>query len=95
MCSDGVASMRGDRTVNLSISAIGTRLWALCELLRRHVLDILRSYILWDVYQPEIPPNHHVILALYTVISSVFFGFFLRFIPKITKPTSINEFYMS
>jgi len=80
MCSDRAASMRGDRTMNLSISAVGTELWASRELLRRHVLDILRPYILWDVKRPEIPPNHHVILALYT---------------KITKPTSINEFYMS
>jgi hypothetical protein len=66
MCSkwNGVAGVRGHRTMNLPVSVVGTGLWASCEPLRRHVLNILWPYIPQDVWQFEIPPNRHVIPAL-------------------------------
>jgi len=70
------ADMRGHRTMNLPIPIVGTRLWASCEPLKYHMLDILRPYILQDVWRLEIPLNHHVIPALQTIIFGIFFGFF-------------------
>jgi len=77
MCSkwNGVAGVRGNRTMNFLVLVIGTGLWVSCEPFKHHVLNILRPYILQDVWRFEIPPNRHVILALYTVIH-VFFDFF-------------------
>jgi len=40
-----VASVRGHRTINLSVPVVGIGLWASCEPLRRHMLNILRPYI--------------------------------------------------
>jgi hypothetical protein len=66
MCSErnGAAGVCGHRTMNLAIPVVGIGLWESCEPLKHHMLDILRLYILQDVWQPEIPPNHHVIPAL-------------------------------
>jgi hypothetical protein len=43
------------------VSIVGTRLWVLCEPLRRHVLNILRPYIPRDEWRFEFPPNRHLI----------------------------------
>jgi hypothetical protein len=79
MCSkrNGATGVRGHRTMNLPVTVVGTELWALCESHRHHVLNILRPYNPQDVWLFKIPPNRHVILPLETVISRVFFGFFV------------------
>ena len=61
---NGVASVRGHRTMNLLVSVVDTRLWASFERLRRHMLNILQPYISWDVWRFEISPNHHVFPVL-------------------------------
>jgi hypothetical protein len=51
MCSEwnGVAGVRGYQTMNLPVLIVSIKLWASYEPLRRHMLDILRPYILRDV----------------------------------------------
>jgi len=65
MCIErnGVAGVRGHRTMNLSVSVVGTGLWASYEPLRRHVLNILHPYIPRDEWRFEFPPNRHLIPA--------------------------------
>jgi len=88
MCSkqNGAASVRCHWAMNWPISVASTGLWASCELLRRHVLKIVRPYIFRDVYRFEIPPNRNIVPALETPISRGLFCPFLCFIPKITQP---------
>ena len=75
MCSkrNGAASVRCHRAMNWPIPVASTRLWVSCELLRHHVLKIVRPYIFWDVYRFEIPPNCNIVPALETPISRGFF----------------------
>jgi hypothetical protein len=65
MCTErnGAASVRGHRTMNLSVLVVGTGLWASCEPLRHHVLNILCPYIPRDEWRFKFPPNRHLILA--------------------------------
>jgi len=65
MCTkwNGAASVYGHQTMNLPVPVVGTKLWASCKPLRRHVLNILRPYIPWDEWRFELPPNHHLIPA--------------------------------
>ena len=72
-----VAGVCGHRTMNLPVSVIGTGLWALCEPLRCHVLNILRPYIPWDEWRFELPSNRHLIPAFKTVTFRIYFCFFL------------------
>jgi len=84
MCSkqNGAASVRCHRAMNWSIPIASTGLLASCELLKRHVLKIVRPYIFWDVYRFEIPPNRNIVPALETPIPR---GFFLPFFVLHTK----------
>jgi hypothetical protein len=78
MCSkrNRAAGVHCHQAMNWPIPVASIGLLASCEPLRRHVLKIAWPYIFRDVYRFEIPPNHHVILALETPISHVFFAFF-------------------
>jgi hypothetical protein len=75
MCSkrNGAAGVRCHRAMNWPISVASTGQWASCELLRRHVLKIVRPYIFRDVYRFEIPPNRHVVPTLETLTLTIFF----------------------
>jgi hypothetical protein len=61
---NGATGVSGHQTMNLPVPVVGSGLLTSCEPLRRHVLNILRPYILQDVWRLEIPPNRHVIPAL-------------------------------
>jgi len=74
---NGADGVHGHRIMNLPVLVVGTGLWASCEPLRPHMLNILRPYIPRDVWRFEIPLNRHVIPTLDTVISRVFFDFFV------------------
>jgi predicted metal-dependent hydrolase len=65
MCTerDGVAGVRGHRTMNLSVLIVSTGLWVSCEPLKHHVLNILHSYIPQDEWRFEFLPNRHLIPA--------------------------------
>jgi hypothetical protein len=78
MCSkqNGATGVRCHQAMNWPIPVASTGLWASCEALRRHVLKIVRPYILQDVYRFEIPPNRHVVPTLETPMSRDFFAFF-------------------
>ena len=78
MCIErnGVAGVRGHRTMNLPVKVIGAGLWALWELLRRHVLNICRPYISRDEWRFEFPPNRHLIPSFKIIISRISFCFF-------------------
>jgi hypothetical protein len=51
MCTkrNEATGVRCHRTMNLQVSIASTGLWALCESLRRHMLNILWPYISPDV----------------------------------------------
>jgi hypothetical protein len=61
MCAewDGSASVRGHRTMNLSVPVVGVGLWVPWEPLWGHVLNICRPYFPRDEWRFEFPPNRH------------------------------------
>jgi hypothetical protein len=65
MCTERnvAAGVCGHRTMNLSVPVVGIGLWASCEPLKCHMLNILRPYIPRDEWQFEFPPNRHLIPA--------------------------------
>jgi hypothetical protein len=65
MCTkrNGAAGVRGHQIMNLSVPVVGTGLWASCEPLKRHVLNILHPYIPQNEWQFEFSPNRHLILT--------------------------------
>jgi hypothetical protein len=58
------ASVCSNWTVNLQVPVPHTRLWSSHETLGHHVLNVFCPYSFWDVWQPKILSNCHVIPAL-------------------------------
>jgi len=97
MCSkwNGAASVRCHRAMNWPILVASTRLWASCEPLRRHVLNIVWPYIFRDVCRFEIPPNRNIVPALETPIPRVFFALFCASYQKSRNLLHATKNYIS
>jgi hypothetical protein len=97
MCSkqNGAASVRCHRAMNWPILVARTGLWASCEPLRRHVLNIVRPYIFRDVYRFEIPLNRNIVPALEIPISRFFIAFFCASYQKSRNLLHATKNYIS
>jgi hypothetical protein len=97
MCSkrNGAASVHCHRAMNWPIPVASSGLWALGELLRRHVLKIVRPYIFRDIYKLEIPPNCNIIPALETHIPRGFFALFCTSYKKLRNLLHATKNYIS